>query len=45
MQENYSTQKKELLTPNPQVINFILNYSKGYKVLKTKSKTYEFFIN
>jgi ADP-dependent phosphofructokinase/glucokinase len=45
MQENYSKQKQAYLDPNPETISFLLNYSKGFKVLKSKSKTFEVFIN
>jgi len=45
MQEHYSKEKQAFLNPNPEIVRFLISYSKGFKVLSSKSKTFEVFIN
>jgi hypothetical protein len=45
MQKNYFIQKNELLNPDQDVIHFLLNYSKSFKVLKTSKISFEIFVN
>lgn len=45
MQENYTKSKHDALLPNKKVVNFILDYSKSFRVLKSKNTHFEVFIN
>jgi|TARA_X000001036_G_scaffold156682_1_gene148830 hypothetical protein len=45
MEKNYFFQEEISLEPKRKTINFILNYSKSIKVLKSKTESYIIDLN